>query len=513
MISTQHVAIWGAPGTGKTHTLTGKYIQESGKKLLVTFRRETADNIRDMLTDLTGNQITKDNVNTIHGTCYRLLGGKGYADLMESEDYQQFQEDTGYKVDPPNRDTRNPGKSTGLVDCLGWLRNTGTHESKITMFPGWKNTKQSPDRAREALKAYEQWKKENGKLDFTDMLTGVLEQGLTPDCDLLMVDEFQDLTYLQYEIFKMWSEKIKHVIIAGDPLQSMYAFWGGSPDYFKQFPAEHVILNRSYRLPYEIWNYAVRIVKRDRMEVPEIEAGNHEGNIKHVSQSQYLKDIDSWKGEPGKTVFHLVRANYQSPAIAHRMADNGILWSGLGGWSENEITVLNVLIRAKQSSDRPIISKHEILTLLEQFPISVFSYGGTKKSIKADIKKEQREDYGPLFGGESLYKVLKSSDPVNYMSHKGDLKQSKFKNALIKYRNPVKWEDVQATTLTTIHGSKGLEADKVFLHTGITKNIKKGMRRNRAEEARVFYVGITRAKNELITVKDKGENFPLPGVR
>jgi DNA helicase-2/ATP-dependent DNA helicase PcrA len=508
-----HTAIWGAPGTGKTHNLTGQYIQNKGKKLLVTFRRDTADSIRNMLTDLTGEEVTKDNVNTMHGTCYRLLGGKGYADLMEDRDYRQFQKDTGYKVTPPEQDPRNPGKSTGLVDCLGWLRNTATPETKITKFPGWMNVKQSPTRAREALKAYEQWKQVNGKLDFTDMLTEVLKQRLIPDCDILMVDEFQDLTALQYDIFQMWAGTIKNVVIAGDPLQSIYGFWGGSPDYFQQFKAEHVTLERSHRLPGEIWKYAVRVAGRDKMEAPKIEAGEHNGTVTHRDHARYLKDTDMWQGNPENTVFHLVRSNYQAPAIAHEMARNGILWTGISGWTEQETAVLNVLIRAKQSNDRPTISKYEMLALLEQYPLDVFAQGGTKGSIKADIKKEQKEDYGQLFGGESLYKVLESPDPISHMSHAGDLKREKFQNALKKYSEPVKWEDVQATTLTTIHGSKGLEADKVFLHTGITKNIKKGMRRNRAEEARIFYVGITRAKKDLIIVKDRGDNFPLPEVR
>ncbi|KXS46723.1 MAG: universal stress protein A (UpsA) domain protein [Methanohalophilus sp. T328-1] len=509
-----HLAIWGAPGTGKTYTLTGHYLQKpEARKLVVSFRNETADNIRATLTDLTGIEVQKDTVNTIHGACYRLLGSKGYADVMQPADYTKFQQETGYALTPPVRDGLTPSKSKGLVDCYGWLHNTKRPVKDMVKFPGWDKIKLSRKRSEEALKAYDQWKREHGKLDFTDMLTEVLKQRLIPDCDILMVDEFQDLTALQYDIFKMWAGKIKNVVIAGDPLQSIYSFWGGSPDYFQHFQAEHVILERSHRLPRQIWEYAVKVAGRDKMEAPKIEAGEHKGTITHQNHTKYLKDTGTWQGTTDNTVFHLVRSNYQAPAIAHEMARNGILWDGISGWTEQETAVLNVLIRAKQSDNRLIISKYEMLALLEQFPLNVFAHGGTKKSIRADIKKEQREDYGPLFGGESLYKILESPDPVSHMSHKGELKRAKFQNALKRYSKPVKWQDVQATTLTTIHGSKGLEADKVFLHTGITKNIKKGMRRDRAEEARVFYVGITRAKKDLVIVKDKGDNFPLPGVR
>ncbi|APH38217.1 UvrD-helicase domain-containing protein [Methanohalophilus halophilus] len=505
-----NLAIWGAPGTGKTSALIEKYLQKSGKKLIVTFSRSTADDIRKRLSDLNGEEVTKDEVNTIHGTCNCLLAEKKNVKLMKPNDYKRFENDTGNKLSKPTHDETEPSKSRGLVDCWGWMQNTGTPYKKITKFPGWKELKIPPSQARKVIKDFQQWKLDNDKINFTDMLVEVLRHQLIPDCDVLLVDEFQDLTALQFKIIKLWSENIDTVIIAGDPLQSIYGFWGGSPEYFKQFDSEQTVLDKSYRLPAAIWEYACGLANRYNMDIPKIDTTAQEGKIDHLNYKQYLAHKSFWKGNKNFKVFHLVRSNYQAARIAHEMAREGILWAGISGWTKQEIIVLNILIMAKHGIEKLVLSKSDILAMLDQFPVNYFSYGGSKKSIKAAIEEEQyRDDYGPLFVGDSLYKILESPNPVNYMSNPSDLKYEKFQAALEKYAEEVTWSEAEATVLTTIHGSKGLEADRVFLHTGISNKIKKEMRKDPAEEARVFYVGITRSKEELIVVKDKGKNFPL----
>lgn len=54
--------------------------------------------------------------------------------------------------------------------------------------------------------------------------------------------------------------------------------------------------------------------------------------------------------------------------------------------------------------------------------------------------------------------------------------------------------------LSTIHGAKGMEAERVILYTGMTERVFDGMARNPDAEHRVFYVGVTRAKHTLDVV-------------
>ena len=67
--------------------------------------------------------------------------------------------------------------------------------------------------------------------------------------------------------------------------------------------------------------------------------------------------------------------------------------------------------------------------------------------------------------------------------------------------------------LLTIHGAKGLEADTNFLHNGITPLVSRSMNteKGRENEAYIWYVGVTRAKSNLIVVK-YGKSYPIPRV-
>ena len=76
-------------------------------------------------------------------------------------------------------------------------------------------------------------------------------------------------------------------------------------------------------------------------------------------------------------------------------------------------------------------------------------------------------------------------------------------------------QEVKNRNILTIHGAKGLEAEAVFLHTSITPRIQKALLipgKESQAETRVWYVGVTRAKNVLYLVMDAGKNYILPGV-
>lgn len=506
------LSIWGAPGSGKTHTLINEVVLHLNQKfLMTTFRRDTADEIRFKLEDLTGSNISKDVVNTIHGVCYNLVGGKRWADVMTPAHIKQFNKDTGNSFNVSIDDLHPHGHNFVLGDCYGWLENTGTAQSNITKFPGWSSLNLSPDGAREKLRTYQEWKADHGIADFTDMLIEVDRCELVPDVDYLYVDEFQDLTKLQWRIISRWADQIENVIIAGDPLQSIYGFWGGSPDYFTSFGGEVRILPISRRLPTTIWEYASKLAKINGMQTPEIRPGGHSGSIRWITHKQYMRCPEILEGHPNVEVFHLVRSNYQASAIASMLARYGILWKGLNGWTQDEFDTFNAILEARTGKTQ---SRYSIKTLVNNYPAKYFNLPGSKEKMLEAIDQLETTQLPGIEGNivkPELYDILQQSDPVTYMINHSETKRDKIINALAKYNKPLSFADVY-TKLTTIHGSKGLEADRVFLHTGITPTIKKGMRIDRAAEARVYYVGITRTRQELYIVKDAGYNYKLPAV-
>ena len=93
------------------------------------------------------------------------------------------------------------------------------------------------DIATDALHEYEQYKKKRGLIDYTDMETYVssllrvetVRETLREELDLLLVDEFQDTSPIQLDIFLQISQLSRHSIWVGDPKQSIYGFRGAEP--------------------------------------------------------------------------------------------------------------------------------------------------------------------------------------------------------------------------------------------------------------------------------------------
>jgi ATP-dependent exoDNAse (exonuclease V) beta subunit len=93
------------------------------------------------------------------------------------------------------------------------------------------------DIATDALSEYEQYKQKRGLIDYTDMETYIskllrvesVRDTLRNELDLLLVDEFQDTSPIQLDIFLQLSQIAKHSIWVGDPKQSIYGFRGAEP--------------------------------------------------------------------------------------------------------------------------------------------------------------------------------------------------------------------------------------------------------------------------------------------
>lgn len=93
------------------------------------------------------------------------------------------------------------------------------------------------DIAADALHEFEQYKQKRGLIDYTDMETYVskllrvdsVRENLRRELDLLLVDEFQDTSPIQLDIFLQISQLAKHSIWVGDPKQSIYGFRGAEP--------------------------------------------------------------------------------------------------------------------------------------------------------------------------------------------------------------------------------------------------------------------------------------------
>lgn len=525
-----YIKLNGGPGTGKTYEIV-EYIKalqattELKNIIAGTFRRTASEDFINKL-DIDDKE-DRRYMGTIHSICFRLLG---YPDMITNTELQIFCKQVGL-APPLNhpfnwQDTDNEpiGKQSAFLNLYGWTKNTLTPLDKIAMYPQIRELKLPMAHIKTLIEKYEDYKKEIGKIDFTDQISEVITHRLTPDsAQVLLVDEFQDLTPAQFEVFKIWAAAVDIVIIAGDPNQTVYPFWGATSKFFTDYEAEERILSTTHRVPVPVWNTARKLLEVNGVGVPDV-TSDKAGTLNRITYKQAEQVI----GDYDKDTLHLIRSNYQGVAISYQLAEAGIIYTGLNSWTDHEINLLNGIIqlRKQQTTEKDIhLYKKELVEIIDKFPDRYFKINTTKNELiktVGDLKKPQYslskinsilETQQTLHGPDTLYDVIKSNDPTSHMKA-GKLLKLKISRALKRYDQRVK-VDAHTVRISTIHGAKGGEADTVFLHTAITPKIKKAMRtkEGRQDEARVFFVGLTRTAQTCYMVKDKGpNNYNVPVV-
>ncbi|WP_407356035.1 UvrD-helicase domain-containing protein [Methanolobus sp. WCC5] len=511
---TERIKIFGPPGTGKTYTMMAKYSsllnQGYGPEDITctTFRKSAAADLISKVQQWADYEEVKNHVGTLHSIGFRLLG---YPDLINNKHIIEFAEKYKYMAYMKSQAKNNIDDDEIVYDghilnLYQWMRNTRTPADKYYRYPGINNVSLPAQRIPQFIEDYNGFKEEKGIIDFSDMIEHCIQKKITLDTPVLMVDEFQDLTGQQYELFKLWSNDCETVVIAGDPLQSLYGFWGGSPDYFNEWNGKEVVLHNSHRLQADVWNLAKQILKYERQYPPEVTTKEGTKALRHITH-------DMWPEHQGSKL-HLVRCNYQANAIAMRLAEAGKVFGGVCGWSESEMSLYNAIIKIRTSA--PLIST-DVKTLLDNYAAKYFQYSGRKQDLIKYLETDYKPtliEFNPLIKPD-FYNILKSDKPASYISNCGNLKLSKINNALKTHPKYITEDSLKECQLLTIHGAKGLEADTVYMHTAITPRIRKNIiipGEESQAEARVWYVGVTRAKENLYLVKDEGHNYGLPVV-
>jgi DNA helicase II / ATP-dependent DNA helicase PcrA len=371
---------------------------------------------------------------------------------------------------------------------------------------------------------WEEYKSSLNKVDFSDMIELVIKHEIELDTPVLIIDEFQDLTAQMFKLFNFWQVWCEYVLVAGDPNQSIYGYDGGSPKYYYDFYADEILLRKTHRLPIQIKNYCNILLENEGMSpTPMLYAKNGLGEV--IKALRWNEEYPTHDSE-----LHLVRCNYQIPAIANRLIAEGKVFmvhsrrNWFYGWTKEEVDLANGILSIRNM--KPVTEEHvkAIVKYFSSEVLEITEYGKTEKEQKVayldtiliDYPKEGITYFTQLQTGNGLLnsKVLDSiySDSPTYdIIHGGEILLSKIKGILNR-TELIKWNEVKNRRIMTIHSAKGLEADAVFLHTGITKAIYNSMCNGEGVEAevRIWNVGISRAREVLYIIKDKGRNFNLP---
>lgn len=263
------VAVIAGPGTGKTKTLISRIeylISNLGVRpdeiTAVTFTNQAAAEMRERLEKQLGGKraASKITIGTFHSICLNMLSG---AHLISE------------------------GEALDIADEL--LRSSGrklSAKSFINAVSKVKNGVNIEDSGIDAelYDAYGARLKELGVLDFDDLLTEALKIDITGrrSFKYLLIDEFQDINDMQFELINLWSKCCDSLFVIGDPDQSIYGFRGSTGRCFERlhesFPDMcEIRLKENYRSTPEILQAAAAVIEKNpgekRLLNPNLPAG------------------------------------------------------------------------------------------------------------------------------------------------------------------------------------------------------------------------------------------------
>jgi DNA helicase-2/ATP-dependent DNA helicase PcrA len=375
----------------------------------------------------------------------------------------------------------------------------------------------APIKAYEIQVAYEDAKVKAKQIDWEDVLllcTGLLRAEpralahVHQQFRFFTVDEYQDISRLQQELLDTWLGDRSDLCVVGDPNQTIYSFTGASASFLEnfesRFPDANVIsLTNNYRSTPEIINLANRVrgnQKFDQLEAvrpsgPEpavIEFATREKECDFVAGK--IKDLLS-EGIKASQIAVLYRINVQSEHVENALSKAGVEYQVRGGqryFSRPEIMSAVRMVRAEAAnpSDK---------SLYESVSAIARSLGW--QSIAPEVSGTALEQW------EALNSLVQIADE---MGPEATIKS--FASELEERQRSQHEPTRESITLSTIHAAKGLEYKVVFIIGAVEGYLPISYAKTEqqiAEEQRLFYVGVTRAKDMLFITwanKDTAED-------
>ena len=456
-----NIAIKACPGSGKTTTLLEclKFIDSSKSILFLSFSGEIVEELKKKIPPYVncstihslGNSSFKDN-----GKKVMLNGNKYTTILVELLGKDKFKKGFWQRI-------RN------ISDIISYIKLTLCNldiESVSDMCDMY-NIPFTKNDIEIAIEQVEKIKTINfSEIDFTDMIyIPYIKEYKVKKYDYIFLDESQDCSVLQLELIKRHLKKTSILISAGDPRQSIYSFNGSDPkSYWKLLDIPKTVerpLSISYRCP-------VSVVEEAQKIYPEMKPYSKSpiGVVSNSSIDNILPGdlVLSRISKPLLEIyFYLIDKEIKSTIVGKEI-EAGLLKT------YKTFSHLRSIPAAKNFLDDKLLDIEERL-------------------IKAGYAKPQKVPEYIEF--EEKVQLM---DVLFQKANKVQEIEQKIKELFDKKKDSV--------TLMTIHKSKGLENNRVFLLTHFKAESLMPYKRAKQEwefiqENNIKYVGITRAKKEL----------------
>ena len=422
---------------------------------------------------------------TLHSLAYQYLGCT-HTDIIQDHDFDEFKKEFGVDI---AQSLNNNGGTIGrdpdgihLID-LYRVRNTSLYEE----FKKAGHIQGGFQRLERIDKNYRMFKKEKGIKDYTDLILEFNKTERCPRLDVVIVDEVQDLKASEWDMVHTMIGQAKVVYLAGDDDQAIYGWSGAEVSKLIDLDCHLQVLNQSYRIPNKIFVRANKLINKINKRIPkEWNPKKEQGTVSTANFERLNLRKDEW--------LILCRTNYYLNEIAADLKSKGYLFE-----KNNKLSIKDDVLVAyncwRNLQEGHEVSLPDVKTMYQYIRSGDKGISrGKKKMPGAD--EEIKYSYNTLSTEWGLRVDINTpwqialngiaENEVNYMRQILKRGYDLDKRASIK--------------LSTIHGAKGGESQNVVLFSDISKRIMDEMSVNRDDERRVFYVGMTRAKENLYVI-------------
>lgn len=496
--------IVGPPGTGKTTALMGimdELLQDGtapDKICFLSFTRKAANEARMRAATRFG--LDHDQLlhfRTVHSLCFQQLG-LSRKDIMGFSDYCEIAKAIGISI--TNRVASEDGIVSAMSkgDRLLFTENLA-RVNGITCREQWECLGNEDFYLEELVQVEEtlaKYKLVNDKQDFTDMVDMFLQTKPLPSIDYLIVDEAQDLAKNQWEVIKLLSACVKETFVAGDDDQAIFKWAGADVETFIDLDGEPWVLDQSYRIPEIVKPLADNIISRVSKRREKVwHSREEQGSIEYCNT---IHEIDMSKG----TWLVLARNSFLLKEFNEYCTENGYVFdSTLGSIIRSEslqaIRNWERLRKGEKISVADALQVYEFMSVRERV-----AYGSKKK-----LDAEEHDVQVSIYDLRRRFGLLVDTIWHHALDRLSVEERIYFLTAL---KNGEKLTKEPRIKISTIHSVKGGEAENVVVCTDMAHRTWQEYLVNEEDEARVWYVAVTRTKCNLFILSPRSQRaYPL----
>lgn len=570
------------PGSGKTAVITQRIVNlikeygvDASGILVITFTKAAANEMKQRFLGLSGLSRTQVSFGTFHAVFFKVLKHAYRFEssniITEEQRYQFMREILSYH----QLDYRDENEFiANLLGEISLIKNT-----RIDLA-NFYSSHCGEEVFRKIYEAYGRRLSQNRLIDFDDMLSYTYELFASrPDIlsawqrkyPYILIDEFQDINRIQYDIVRMMAAPRNNLFIVGDDDQSIYRFRGSKPEimlgFTRDYPdAKTVLLETNYRCAPQIVDAAGRLIAHNehrykkriqasRAQRAQIEFCCFEDQRKENAYviGQIRSALES--GRPPKEIAVLCRTNTQPRLLLEQMMEQNVpfctrdripnlyehwiardffAYLRIAQGSTKRADFLSVMNKPKRYIGRdslcePEVAFEEWIRMYDEKPWVAERIEKLWRDVKRLKKMSPYAAVNYIRKGIGYDEYI--ADYAEYRNvEKDDLYEvaEEILESARGYRTMEEWLDhiqeyraalermakrtdsaAEAVAVSTLHSVKGLEYEQVFIvdaNEGIMPYKKAVLSADLEEERRLFYVGMTRAKDVLHICSVKSVN-------